>query len=92
MLVFKRKNNLKAIYPYVDIASRMSLCTPVGNCLTERLFSAMKRIKSYLTSNIGEKRLSALGIMNVDARVTTALNYDDGVIQQFAQDRARRKL
>jgi len=29
--------------------------------------------------------------MNIEADVTTAINYDD-IIQEFAQDRARRKL
>jgi len=62
MLVFIRKNDLKDIFPYVDIALRILLCTPVNNCSSERSFSALKRIKSYLRSNIGEERLSALAI------------------------------
>jgi len=91
MLVFIRKNSLKDIFPYIDIALRMLLCTPVSNCSTERSFSALKRIKSYLRSNIGEERLSALAIMNIEADVTTTISYDD-IIHEFAQDRARRKL
>jgi hypothetical protein len=31
----------------------------------------------------GEERLSALVIMNIDADVTTAINYDD-ILQEFA--------
>ncbi|XP_060852987.1 zinc finger MYM-type protein 1-like isoform X2 [Rhopalosiphum padi] len=91
MLVFIRKNNLKDIFPYIDIALRMLLCTPVSNCSTERSFSALKRIKSYLRSNIGEERLTALAIMNIESDVTTAISYDD-IIQEFAQDHARRKV
>ncbi|XP_022168505.1 uncharacterized protein LOC111032465 [Myzus persicae] len=79
------------IFPYVDIALRILLCTPVTNCSTERSFSALKRIKSYLRSNIGEERLSALAIMNIESDITTTINYDD-IIQKFAQDRARRKI
>lgn len=30
MLVFIRKNDFKDIFPYVDIALRMLLCTPVS--------------------------------------------------------------
>lgn len=69
----------------------MLLCTPVSNCSTERSFSALKRIKSYLRSNIGEERLTALAIMNIESDVTTAISYDD-IIQEFAQDHARRKV
>lgn len=91
ILVIIRKHNLKDIFPYIDIALRMLLCTPVSNCSTERSFSALKRIKSYLRSNIGEERQSALEIMNIESDITTSISYDD-IIQEFAQDRARRKL
>jgi len=91
MLIFIRKNELKDIFPYVDIALRMLLCTPVSNCSTERFFSVLKRIKSYLKSSIGEERLSALAIMNIEADITTTISYDN-IIQEFAQDRARRKI
>ena len=70
MLIFIRKNELKDIFPYVDIALRMLLCTPVSNCSTERSFSVLKRIKSYLRSSIGEERFSALAIMNIEADIT----------------------
>ena len=66
----------------------MLLCTPVNNCSTGRSFSALQRIKSYLRSNIGEERLSALKIMNIVADVTTTISYDD-ITQEFAPDCAR---
>jgi len=66
----------------------MLLCTPVNNCSTERSFSALKRIKSYLRFNIGEEILSSLAIMNIKADVTKTICYND-IIQEFAQDRAR---
>ncbi|CAI6371600.1 unnamed protein product [Macrosiphum euphorbiae] len=42
-------------------------------------------------SSIGEERLSALAIMNIEADITTTISYDN-IIQEFAQDRARRKI
>lgn len=77
MLIFIRKNDLKDIYPYVDIALRLLLCTPVSNCSTERSFSVFKRIKSYLGSNITEERLTTLAIMNIESGITTIIDYDD---------------
>jgi len=50
-----------------------------------------KLIKTYFRSNIDEERLSALAIMNIKADITTTINYND-VIQELAQDRARRKI
>jgi len=43
-----------------------------------------KLILTYLRSNIGEERLSALTIMNLKADVTITINYND-VIQEFAE-------
>lgn len=42
MLVFLKQNDLVEIYPYIDIALRMLLCTPSSNCSTERSFSTLK--------------------------------------------------
>lgn len=41
-------------------------CTsPVSSCEAERSFSALRRIKTYLRSTMGEERLSALTMMSV---------------------------
>jgi len=42
--------NISSLYPYIEIALQMYLCSPVLNCSAERSFSALKRIKSYLRS------------------------------------------
>ena len=91
MLIFLRKNSLNDIYPYVDNALRMLLCTPVSNCTTEKSFSALKRIKSYMRSNIGEERLTALAIMNIGADITVEINYNS-IIEEFATCQARHKV
>lgn len=73
------------------MALRMLLCTTVHNYSTERSFSALECIKTYLRSNIDEERLTALVIMNIEADVTTAIKHD-GLIQEFVSDRRQRKL
>lgn len=81
MLIFIKNNDFSEMYPYIVIALRMLLCTPCSNCSTERSFSALKRVKSYLRSNIKEERLNALILKTT--LPTTKLNYNN-VINNFA--------
>jgi len=90
MLVFIKNNDFSEMYPYVVIALRMFLCTPCSNCSTERSFSALKRVKSYLRSNIKEEKLNALAILNIENDITKKLNYNN-VINIFAAKQARKK-
>jgi hypothetical protein len=83
MSSFLRKNDLIGMYPYIDVSLRMLLCTPVSNCSTERYFSCLKRIKTYLRSSTSEERLNYLAIMKIEADITTNIQFDD-VIQEFA--------
>lgn len=43
-----RNRNIHSVYPNIDIAFRMFICTPVTNCSSERSFSALKRVKNCL--------------------------------------------
>jgi len=91
LLTFIKVNNLIELYPYVDIALRMLLCTPSSNCSAERSFSALKRVKNYLRSTIGMERLNSLGMLNIESKLTNELQYDD-IIDEFANQQARKKL
>jgi len=75
MLVFIKNNDFSEMYPYIIIKLRMFLCTPCSNCSTERTFSALKRVKSHLRSNIKEEKLNALAILNIENDITKKLNY-----------------
>jgi hypothetical protein len=47
-----KTEELEDIYPYVSFALHMFLCTPCSNCTSERSFSTLRRIKSYVRSTI----------------------------------------
>jgi len=79
MCAFIRQKNVVNIYPFVDISLRMLLCTPISNCSTERSFSALKRVKSYLRSCSKENRLA---MMTIEADLTSKIDYN-GVIDEF---------
>jgi hypothetical protein len=65
-------------------------CTsPIGSCEAERSFSAVRRIKTFLRSIMGEERLSGLTLMNV--HYTEALQLDcSEVVQSFIQKQPRK--
>lgn len=91
MCSFLRKNDLIGMYPYIDVSLRMLLCTPVSNCSTERSFSCLKRIKTYLRSCTSEERLNDLAIMNIESDITANIKFDD-VIHEFSTLQNRRKI
>lgn len=88
---YLKSNDLHIVYPYVDIAVRMFLCTPASNCSAERSFSTLRRIKTYLRSVMSEKRLNSLAVLNIESTLTNDLNYGD-IIDEYATLKSRRKL
>ncbi|XP_050066296.1 zinc finger MYM-type protein 1-like [Aphis gossypii] len=85
-----REDTLTDVYPNIDIALRIYVCTPISNCTTERSFSCLKRIKNYLRSTMGTKKLNSLAILNIEADLLSTLNCDD-LIDAFAEEKSRRK-
>ena len=58
-----------AIYTIISILLTM----PVSSTTSERSFSALRRMKSYLRSTIGEDRLSILSLMHIHKYVQADL-------------------
>ncbi|KAL4092433.1 hypothetical protein QTP88_026934 [Uroleucon formosanum] len=85
-----RSKDLQAIYPYVDIALRMILCTPATNCSSERSFSTLRRLKTYLRSVMNNDRLNTLTVLNIESELTSSINYDN-IIKEFAESQSRKK-
>ncbi len=89
--LYIRNNNLVEVYPYIDIALRMILCTPATNCSAERSFSTLRRVKNYLRSSMKEERLNALAILNIESQITRELDYKD-IIGEFANKQSRKQI
>jgi hypothetical protein len=49
---------------------KLLLTIPVSTASAERSFSAMRRIKTYLRSTMGEDRLSALAILSIEKQLS----------------------
>ena len=59
---------------------------PATSCSSERSFSALRRIKTYLRSTMCQERLSSLAILNIERKYTNNLNLDN-VIDAFGRNK-----
>lgn len=73
-------------YPIMCIMLRILATVPVTTATGERSFSALKLIKTYSRSTMGEERLNGLAHMYINQDIK--LNYD-AVIDQFGQKNRR---
>lgn len=84
---FLKDFNISSVYPLVEISLRMYLSYSVSNCSAEHSFSSLKRIKSYLRSNMDDDRLNSLAILNIESEITKFLKY-----KKIIEDFANRKI
>ena len=76
-------------FPNKCIAYRILLTLPVTIASTERSFSKLKLIKSYLKSTMFQERLSGLAILLIENKMLEELEYKN-LISQFASQNARK--
>ncbi|XP_063416002.1 zinc finger MYM-type protein 1-like [Mytilus trossulus] len=75
------------LYPSVYRIIWILLTMPVSSATSERSFSAMRRVKSYLRSTMGDERLSNLSLLHIHRH----LNVDiDASITDFIGRKNRR--
>jgi len=60
---------------------------PVPTSTSERSFSSLKRIKSYLRTTMGENRLNGLSLLNIHHQIDIK---PEDVIHLFAKQHLRR--
>ena len=70
-------------FPNVCIAFRILLTIPVTVAFTERSFSKLKLIKSYLRSTMSQERLSGLAILLIEKEMLAELECKN-LINNFA--------
>ncbi|GJU47369.1 zinc finger MYM-type protein 1 [Tanacetum coccineum] len=76
-------------YPNAISAYRVLLTIPVIMASTERSFSKLKLLKSYLRSTMSQERLNGLALIAIENDILESVNYDD-LINNFASKNARR--
>lgn len=73
----------KAAFPTLVQLLQIGLTTVVSTAQCERSFSALKRIKTYLRSTMGEQRLTDLAVLSIERELSQGLSLDE-IVDQFA--------
>ena len=86
LCLFKEKQ-AELIFPNFATLLKFGLSIPITSCSSERSFSELRLVKTYLRSTMAEDRLSSLAFIfcNKDLSVNT-----EKVISNFPQSNARR--
>jgi hypothetical protein len=77
------------VYPQYYKMLQLALTLPVGSATAERSFSAMRRIKNWLRSTMGQERFSSLALLNIECDLTAASVPKDLVLM-YANSGTRR--
>ena len=71
--------------------SNIVLTTPVATAESERCFSTLKRVKTYLRNKMGQDRLNALAVLTIEKEyIANIVNFNERVITKFAEQKNRR--
>ncbi len=81
---------LKAAFPELTKLVRIAMTIAVSTAHCEWSFSALKRIKMYLRSTMGEDRLTDLAILSIEREISNTLVLDDVVTEFAGLDHNRR--
>ena len=67
---------------------------PATSCSAERSFSALRRLKTYLRSTMGQERLASLALLHIEREfVNRVLQEDmDKLIDAFGERKGRNSL
>ena len=79
--------------PHFSKAVRIFNIVPVTSCSAERSFSALRRLKTYLRSTMGQERLNNIAVLCIEREYgNKVLQYDiEKIIDKFASEKNRSK-
>lgn len=88
---FKQVLGVRSTFPNITTILEILLTIPISNASAERSFSVLKRVKTYLRSTMGQEKLEALSLLQIESHCLKKLNTDD-IIKTFAKNKARKKF
>ena len=85
------ENNLQGTFSETLKLTQIAMTTPVTSAESERCFSTLKRIKTFLRSTMGQDRLNALAMLSIERDlIQKSPDFNDMVINLFASQKGRR--
>jgi hypothetical protein len=83
------RDSFKTSFPSLFILLKIYLTSPIASVTSERGFSCLKRVKTYLRSTMLQESLSSLAILNFESEFIRLINIED-VIDSFASNKNRK--
>ena len=80
--------NLNQLLPQFWKAVQILATTPVTSCLSERSFSSLRRLKTYLRNTMSSGRVSNLAVINIEGYFANRVDISS-VIDVFRKRRGR---
>lgn len=91
LLKFFVENDFNDTFSETFKALKITITTPVATAESERCFSTLKRIKTFLRNTMGQDRLNALAACSIHKDVISTIpNFNTRVIDLFAHRKDRR--
>lgn len=84
-------DNLKSVFPNVQIALGVFMCMMLANCTGERSFSRLKLVKNQLRSTMGQQRLNWLSLMCMENDILKTIDFNP-IINEFAAKKSRKRV
>ena len=90
---FMYENELSGMLPEFAKVATILAVIPATSCSAERSFSGLRRLKTYLRSTIGQKRLSSLALISTEREYTNRVIEEDmdKIIDIFGERKGRNK-
>ena len=80
----------KVVFPNVYTCLKILSVVPVTSCECERSISALRRMKTWLRSTMGQERLNGLALMHINSDIT--VNIEEGINEFARSNKTRMRL
>ena len=89
MFRFINENEFMHAFPNISVVFRLYFCLMISNCLGERSFSVLKKVKNQLRSSMDQKRLNSIALLCIENELLEKIDTDD-IIKSFALSKSRK--
>ncbi|KAM6944155.1 uncharacterized protein PEZ65_002050 [Lycodopsis pacificus] len=91
MYQFFMENNLQGTFTETVSLLKILITTPMTTAESERRFSTLKRIKTFLRNTTAQDRLDALAMLSMERKLARDIpDFNKKVIERFATQKDRR--
>ena len=83
---------VRRLFPQVEEFIKLLLTMPCSNAEAERSFSALRRLKTYLRSTMGQARLNHIAVLHVHQELVDNIDIQEAAEQFISKNESRMKV